>query len=110
MQEHFFILKVGESWKTVPEGQKSLELINEIRREGQAEFFSHHVKHLHSPKDNAMTRYWQYYVGQTIQEHLFILKVVVIYDIVYFSHFFPLVSLSGHFFVSLLSHTSLFHQ
>ena len=27
------------------------------------------------PKDNDMTRYWQYYVGQTIQEHLFILKV-----------------------------------
>ena len=22
-----------------------------------------------SPKDNAMTRYWQYYVGQTIREH-----------------------------------------
>ena len=30
-----------------------------VRREGQAEFFSHHVQSLHmDPKDNAMTRYW----------------------------------------------------
>ena len=37
---------------------------------------SHHAQSLHmGPKDNTMTRYWQYYVGQTIQEHLFILKV-----------------------------------
>ena len=29
--------------------------------EGQAEFFSHHVQSLRmGPKDNAMTRYWQY--------------------------------------------------
>ena len=47
-----------------------------VRREGQAELYSHHAQSLHmGPKDNAMTRYWQYQVGQTIQEHLFILKV-----------------------------------
>ena len=47
-----------------------------VRREGQAEFFSHHAQSLHmGRKDNAMTRYWQYQVGQTIQEHLSILKV-----------------------------------
>ena len=27
------------------------------------------------PQDNAMTRYWQYYVGQTIHAHLYILEV-----------------------------------
>ena len=32
-----------------------------VRREGHAEFFSHHVQSLHmGPKGNAMTRYWQY--------------------------------------------------
>ena len=47
-----------------------------VRREGQAEFISHHVQSLHmGPKDNTMTRYWQYQVGQTIQEHLYILEV-----------------------------------
>ena len=47
-----------------------------VRREGQAEFFSHHAQSLHmGPKSNAMTRYWQYYIGQTIQEHLHILEV-----------------------------------
>ena len=47
-----------------------------VRMEGQAESFSHHAQSLHmGPKDNAMTRYWQYQVGQTIQEHLYILEV-----------------------------------
>ena len=47
-----------------------------VRREGQAEFFSHHAQSLHmGPKDNVMTRYWQYKVGQTIWEHLHILEV-----------------------------------
>ena len=47
-----------------------------VRREGLAELSSHHVQSLHmDPNDNDMTRYWQYYVGQTIQEHLYILKV-----------------------------------
>ena len=27
------------------------------------------------PKDNAMTRDWKYLVGQTIQEHVYILEV-----------------------------------
>ena len=45
------------------------------RREGQAEFFSHHAQSLHmGPKDNAMTSNIRA-VGQTIQEHVYILEV-----------------------------------
>ena len=47
-----------------------------VRREGQADFISHHAQSLHmGPYDNAMTRYWQYYVGQSILIPLHILEV-----------------------------------
>ena len=60
IQEHLYILEVGESAKTGPDGQ-ILRYGLMVRREGQAEFFSHHAQSLHmGPKDNAMTRYWQY--------------------------------------------------
>ena len=54
------------SWKWVKvqklaQTAKIFEMTNGVRREGQAEFFSHHAQSLHmGPKDNAMTRYWQY--------------------------------------------------
>ena len=48
-----------------------------VRREWRAEFPSHHAQSLPmDPEDKAMTRYWQYYVGQTIHAHLYILEVV----------------------------------
>ena len=76
IQEHLYILKVGESTKIGPDSQILRLSWLMVRREGQAEFYSHHVQSLHmGPKDNAMTRYWQYQVGQTIQEHLYILEV-----------------------------------
>jgi hypothetical protein len=41
MQEHLYILLVGESSKTVTEGQFLHDYLLMIRREEQAEFYSH---------------------------------------------------------------------
>ena len=68
---------MGESSKTVPEVRSNSSQLMMVRREGQAELSSHHAQSLlMGPQDNAMTRYWQYYVGQTIHAHLYILEVV----------------------------------
>ena len=48
-----------------------------VRREWRAELPSHHAKNHHvGPQDIPMTRYWQYYVGQTIHAHLHACKWV----------------------------------
>ena len=47
--------------QTLAQTAKVFDMIDGIRREGQAEFFSHHAQSLNmGPNDNAMTRYWQY--------------------------------------------------
>ena len=76
IQEHVYILEVDEKFERLAQTGNFFEMTDgKERREGQAEFFSHHAQSLHmGPKDNAMTSNIRA-VGQTIQEHVYILEV-----------------------------------